>query len=42
MIGLPIGILVANAGEWVIHKHILHKQGRVPGRGRVRGARSRL
>ena len=31
MIGLPIGILVANAGEWVIHKHILHKQGRVPG-----------
>ncbi len=30
MIGLPLGILVANAGEWVIHKHILHGLGRNP------------
>ncbi len=30
MIGFPIGILAANAGEWFIHKHILHKAGRDP------------
>ena len=28
MIGIPLGLLVANAGEWLIHKHILHGLGR--------------
>lgn len=27
MIGIPLGLLVANAGEWLIHKHILHGLG---------------
>ena len=31
MIGFPVGIVVANVGEWFIHKHILHKRGREPG-----------
>lgn len=30
MIGLPLGILVANASEWIVHKHILHGRGRDP------------
>ena len=28
MIGIPLGLLYANAGEWLIHKHILHGLGR--------------
>lgn len=28
MIGIPLGLLVANAGEWVIHKYMLHGLGR--------------
>ena len=28
MIGFPIGALVANAGEWLIHKYVLHGLGR--------------
>ena len=28
MIGIPIGLLATNAGEWFIHKHILHGLGR--------------
>src|SRR5262249_27524958 len=28
MIGLPLGLLYANAGEWLIHKYILHGLGR--------------
>lgn len=29
MLGIPIGLLAANAGEWLIHKHVLHGLGRV-------------
>ncbi len=28
MIGIPLGLLYFNAWEWVIHKHVLHGQGR--------------
>jgi hypothetical protein len=28
MLGIPIGLLYANAGEWLIHKYILHGLGR--------------
>lgn len=28
MIGIPLGLLYANAGEWWIHKHLLHGLGR--------------
>lgn len=28
MLGLPLGLLYANAAEWVIHKHILHGLGK--------------
>jgi hypothetical protein len=28
MIGIPLGLLYANAGEWFIHKHMLHGLGR--------------
>jgi len=28
MIGFPLGLLYANAGEWVIHKYILHGLGK--------------
>ncbi|MEZ4288005.1 MAG: hypothetical protein R3A47_07650 [Polyangiales bacterium] len=28
MIGIPVGLLYANAGEWLIHKHLLHGAGR--------------
>lgn len=28
MIGFPIGLLYANAGEWMIHKYMLHGLGR--------------
>ena len=28
MIGFPLGLLYANAGEWFIHKHLLHGRGR--------------
>lgn len=30
MIGIPLGLVVANATEWVIHKRILHGRGRDP------------
>ena len=28
MLGFPIGLLYANAGEWFIHKHVLHGTGK--------------
>ena len=28
MIGIPLGLLYSNAGEWVIHKYVLHGAGR--------------
>ena len=28
MIGIPLGLAVANAAEWLIHKHVLHGLGR--------------
>lgn len=28
MIGIPLGLLYSNAGEWLIHKHVLHGLGR--------------
>ena len=28
MLGIPIGLLYANAGEWLIHKYVLHGLGR--------------
>jgi sterol desaturase/sphingolipid hydroxylase (fatty acid hydroxylase superfamily) len=31
MIGIPFGLLTANAAEWVVHKHLLHEGGREPG-----------
>jgi hypothetical protein len=31
MIGIPLGLLAANAGEWLVHKHVLHGLGRVKG-----------
>jgi hypothetical protein len=31
MIGFPLGLLYANAGEWVLHKYVLHRLGRRPG-----------
>lgn len=30
MIGFPLGLLAANAGEWVFHKRVLHGRGRDP------------
>ena len=27
MIGIPLGLLYANIGEWLIHKHVLHGLG---------------
>jgi sterol desaturase/sphingolipid hydroxylase (fatty acid hydroxylase superfamily) len=31
MIGIPLGLLYANASEWLIHKHVLHGRGRKKG-----------
>ncbi|MFN7701015.1 MAG: hypothetical protein ACK6CU_26730 [Deltaproteobacteria bacterium] len=31
MIGIPLGLLYANASEWLIHKHVLHGSGRDKG-----------
>ena len=28
MLGIPLGLLAANATEWAVHKHILHGRGR--------------
>lgn len=28
MIGIPLGLLASNAGEWLIHKYVLHGLGR--------------
>lgn len=28
MIGIPLGLVYANAGEWVVHKYVLHGLGR--------------
>lgn len=28
MLGIPLGLLVANATEWVVHKHVLHGAGK--------------
>ncbi len=33
MIGIPLGLLYANMGEWLIHKHILHGRGQNPQSG---------
>lgn len=30
MLGFPIGLAVANAGEWVFHKYVLHGLGKNP------------
>ena len=30
MIGIPLGLIYANAGEWLIHKYLLHGRGRDP------------
>jgi sterol desaturase/sphingolipid hydroxylase (fatty acid hydroxylase superfamily) len=31
MFGIPLGLLYANAGEWLIHKYVLHERGRRKG-----------
>lgn len=31
MIGIPLGLLYANAAEWLIHKHVLHGAGKKKG-----------
>jgi hypothetical protein len=31
VIGIPLGLLYANASEWVIHKYVLHERGRKKG-----------
>lgn len=31
MIGIPLGLLTANAAEWLIHKHVLHGMGKKRG-----------
>ncbi len=31
MLGIPLGLLAANASEWLIHKHLLHARGRKKG-----------
>ncbi|MBW2523474.1 MAG: sterol desaturase family protein [Deltaproteobacteria bacterium] len=28
MLGIPLGLLYANAGEWVLHRYVLHRLGR--------------
>ncbi|MBA2321758.1 MAG: hypothetical protein H0V89_11460 [Deltaproteobacteria bacterium] len=28
MLGFPIGLLYSNAGEWLIHRHLLHGRGK--------------
>ncbi|MBW2687309.1 MAG: hypothetical protein JRE19_15565 [Deltaproteobacteria bacterium] len=28
MIGFPVGLLYSNAGEWFIHRYVLHGRGR--------------
>ncbi len=28
MIGFPVGLALANAGEWIVHKYVLHGLGR--------------
>ncbi|HTE49542.1 MAG TPA: hypothetical protein VK698_01630 [Kofleriaceae bacterium] len=28
MIGIPIGLVLSNASEWIVHKHVLHGLGR--------------
>jgi len=28
MIGIPLGLLYSNASEWIIHKYVLHGQGK--------------
>ncbi len=31
MIGIPVGLIAANATEWVVHKYLLHNQGKKKG-----------
>jgi sterol desaturase/sphingolipid hydroxylase (fatty acid hydroxylase superfamily) len=31
MLGIPIALAVSNIAEWLIHKHVLHEQGRIKG-----------
>ncbi len=30
-IGIPLALFIANGGEWIIHKRILHKRGKLKG-----------
>src|SRR5689334_1643150 len=30
MIGIPVGLLYVNAGEWALHKYVLHGLGKNP------------
>jgi len=30
MIGFPLGLAYANAGEWLLHKYVLHRLGKQP------------
>ena len=31
MLGIPLGLLYSNAGEWLLHKYLLHGLGRRKG-----------
>ncbi len=31
LLGFPLGLLAENAGEWLMHRYILHRLGRRPG-----------
>ncbi|WP_228124975.1 sterol desaturase family protein [Candidatus Methylospira mobilis] len=30
LLGIPLGLLIENAGEWLIHRYVLHGQGKRP------------
>ena len=30
MLGIPLGLITANAAEWIMHKYVLHDMGRDP------------
>ena len=30
MLGIPLGLITANATEWLVHKHVLHRLGKRP------------
>ena len=31
VIGVPVGLVYVNAGEWFLHKYVLHRMGKRPG-----------